>query len=75
MKDTVQLLSEAWPILISVVGLIAWLVRLESQVQAMRVEHEQLKTRHEALDSKVMEQLTQVRESLARIEGKLGVKV
>jgi negative regulator of sigma E activity len=33
-----------------------------------------LRTKHEGLDNKIVEQLAQVRESLARLEGRLGIK-
>lgn len=75
MRDSIELIAQLWPIMLSLVGLIAWIVRLESQAQAMRLELESLKIKHHALDSKVVEQLSQVRESLARIEGKLGVSI
>ena len=39
---------------------------ITSEIKALTVKHE-------SLDSKVVEQLAQVRESLARIEGALGV--
>ena len=37
------------------------------------MEIEKLNVKHESLDSKVVEQLATVKESLARIEGALGV--
>ena len=58
-----------------------WLVRLEGKVahnEKMNTNTQQdvndLRTRHELLDSRLVEQLAQVRESLARIEGAIGVK-
>lgn len=36
---------------------------------------DELRVRHESLDSKIVEQLSQVRESLARLEGALGTHV
>lgn len=51
-------------------------MREEFLAQVNRVDSELkiLTTKHESLDSKVFEQLSQVRESLARIEGALGVR-
>ena len=46
----------------------------EKQVSIAQKEIDTLLVKHEALDSKVVEQLASVRESLARIEGALGVK-
>jgi hypothetical protein len=35
---------------------------------------DELRVKHEALDSKIIDQLSKIRESLARLEGKLGVE-
>ena len=65
-----------WPLILAILGLIIWLVRLEGlakqntkDLDRMQTQHESLSLRHESLDSKVVEQLAQVREALARIEG------
>lgn len=69
-----------WPLFLSILGLVIWAVRLEARVtrgderQGETVKRvDILNTKHDALDSKVVEQLAEVRESLARIEGALGV--
>jgi len=61
------------------IGLVVWLVRLEGkimQVQRLADEAQKdidvLRVKHEGLDTKIVEQLGQVRESLARLEGRLG---
>jgi hypothetical protein len=46
----------------------------KERISAVENDIHALTVRHESLDSKVVEQLAQVRESLARIEGALGVK-
>ncbi len=68
-------------IVLAIVALIVWLVRLEGKVgQNYRLVTEaqkdvdDLRIRHESLDSKIVEQLSQVKESLARLEGALGIK-
>lgn len=73
-------LSQWLEIGVIVVGLVVWLVRLEGRLSAVdkanmetQKDIDDLRTRHEALDSKIVEQLAQIRESLARLEGKLGV--
>jgi len=65
----------------SAVGFIIWLARLEGKnaenyryAQAVDKKVDVLTTKHESLDSKTVEQLAQVRESLARIEGALHIK-
>lgn len=63
------------------ISFVVWLVRLEgklSYVEKSGVETQkdvdELRIKHEALDVKIVEQLARIRESLARLEGKLGVK-
>jgi hypothetical protein len=73
-------LIDFWPIILSMVGYIVWLVRLEGRISQVDKDvvgldkHlSELAAKHDSLDSKVVEQLSDVRESLARIEGALGV--
>lgn len=73
--------QEFWPQLVALVSITVWIVRLEGkaaildkQIAVNQKEIDALVIKHEALDSKVVEQLASVRESLARIEGALGVK-
>lgn len=63
------------------ISFIVWLVRLEGKMSYVeksgletQKDVDELRTRHEALDVKIVEQLARIRESLARLEGKLGVK-
>lgn len=56
----------------SVVGIIVWLIRLEGRVNYNEKMLVNLESKHSALDEKIMSQLSQVRESLARIEGRLS---
>lgn len=77
----INLLLNIWPVLAALIGFVVWLVRLEGKTKEnetanMRTQKDidELRIRHESLDSKVVEQLSSVRESLARIEGALGVK-
>lgn len=71
--------SEIVQVLVVAVGTVIWLIRLEGRVDAAtranvetQKDIDDLRVRHENLDTKIVEQLTQVRESLARLEGKLG---
>lgn len=64
----------------AVIGFIVWLVRLEGKINAVEKSNvetqkdvDELRARHEALDSKIVEQLSEIRESLARLEGSLGI--
>lgn len=74
-------LIEYLEILLAAIALIVWLVRLEGKlghVERLANEAQKdvdvLRTKHEGLDTKIVEQLGAVRESLARLEGRLGIK-
>ena len=84
-----NLLATYWPFVLSIIALAVWLVRLEGKTEAALKANEEtqkdvndLRVRHEGLDTKIVEQLARVRESLARLEGyfsatgkdKLGTK-
>lgn len=71
-----NVLSTYWPFVLSIIGLVVWLARLEGKTDGAIKSNEEtqrdvndLRARHEGLDSKIVEQLTRVRESLARLEG------
>ena len=73
-------ITSIWPIILSLIGFIVWLVRVEGRInfndkEIARIEKkiDTLEIKHHNLDSRLVEQLAQVRESLARIEGALGV--
>lgn len=60
---------------------IVWLVRLEARIkQSERDIYENakdidiLRARHEDLDSRVLRELMEVKQALARIEGRLDIK-
>lgn len=71
--ESVQLLINVWPLIAALVGLVVWLVRLEGKALNSEKQLDALQIKHESLDSKVVEQLSDVRESLARIEGALSI--
>lgn len=78
--DGLKLLADFWPVLLSGVFLTVWLARLEAKAgenfrftASVDKKVDVLTIKHESLDSKTVEQLTQVRESLARIEGALRI--
>ncbi|OPZ24513.1 MAG: hypothetical protein BWZ03_00146 [bacterium ADurb.BinA186] len=75
-----EIIKEHWAILIAFVSGLVWLVRLEGRVNhgetnqaSLKERVDILQTKHDSLDSKLVAQLSDVRESLARIEGRLGV--
>lgn len=60
---------------------IVWLVRLEARIKQTekdvfetQKDVDILRTRHEDLDSRVLKELMEVKQALARIEGRLEIK-
>jgi len=73
--------SHYWPFILSILTLAVWLVRLEGKTEAAikanletQKDIDDLRIRHEGLDTKIVEQLARVRESLARLEGYFSAK-
>lgn len=72
-----QLQVDIFQIAVVLIGGIVWLVRLEGKVK--HIEHkaneaqkdiDDLRTRHETLDSKIVDKLAEISERLARLEGR-----
>lgn len=64
---------------LAVLGVVIWLVRLEGKVKSNEDANDRtqkdvdtLRVKHESLDSKIVEELGRIRESLARLEGRLS---
>lgn len=79
--DFIRALEAAWQPIIASIGVVVWLVRLEGKIKSCEdanYRHERwqevMDEKHSNLDSKIVDQLGQIRESLARLEGKLGVQ-
>ena len=65
-----------------VVGVIVWLVRLEASSNQTRDRHKdlleklvRLEQKYEALDTRIVEKLSVIEKSLAKIEGRLSLSV
>lgn len=76
--ELLTLLLQIWPVFLGLLAMVVWLVRLEGSVahakelaRGCQKDVDELRIKHESLDSKIVEQLAQVREALARIEGRL----
>ena len=65
---------EHWPEITSIVGFVVWLVRLEGKTlnNDKRLSH--VETQVENLESGLTKELSEVKQSLARIEGYLKAK-
>lgn len=78
MAFDVNLIFEAAAFLVAIV---VWLVRLEGRINYTEKSNtrtqkdvDDLRARHESLDSKIIQQLNQLNVAVARIEGSLGIK-
>lgn len=67
-------------IIISAIGFIVWLVRLEGKISSVEEANnrtqkdvDELRIKHEALDSDLVKQLTEIKITLAKIEGFLAI--
>lgn len=79
MGSELKAFVDLWPVIASLVGVVVWLVRLEGVTKRNRdmIENhgkdiEKLEAKYEYMNTDVLKQLSQVRESLARLEGRLG---
>lgn len=64
----------------ALIVVVSWLIRLEGRVTyGEKLSHanekslDELRAKHEALDSKIVEKLSNVERSLAKIEGRLSI--
>jgi hypothetical protein len=77
--ETLKILIELWPIIFPIILSIVWMIRLEGKTNYNLKLTEQnersldeLRIKHENLDSKVVEKLSGIEKSLARVEGFLS---
>lgn len=73
--------SELMSAVMSGIAVVVWLVRLEGRIKQAEKdiistfqEIDHLRVKHEALDSRVLNELMEVKQSLARIEGRLDTR-
>lgn len=67
----INTLPNWWPIILSAIGGIVWLIRLEGLVSHHEKEIENLDTRLTDFDSKILSKLSEIAERLSYIEGSL----
>lgn len=70
LKNVVDIF-QLWPILGGIITFIIWNVRLESKVSILERDHNILSRKHEELEAKILEDLSTIKQAVARIEGKL----
>lgn len=84
MIEAIDTISKVWPVIISLIGLVAWLVRLESSLSNAkdRIDSNntsvveklaRLQAEHDVLNSEVMKKISEMSDKLSRIEGAMGV--
>lgn len=68
-----------WQLIVSIVSVTVWLVRLEGRINGIEKSNENtqsdvdaLRIKHESLDSELVKELTQIKVTLAKIEGFLA---
>jgi hypothetical protein len=74
-------LVEYFPLMMTVLGGLIWGLRLEGEVKMNKrltsnaqADIDTLRVKHEALDSKVLEKISQIQQTVARIEGMLEAR-
>lgn len=74
------MINAFWPVLMGGIATTIWMIRLEARINENkhninRLERWSVKMeeRHISLDNKIVNQLSEIKQSLARLEGKLGV--
>ena len=67
-------LKENGEFLLAGVGVIVWLIRLEGKAIYNEKGLAKLEVKHEALDNKIVDKLSNVEKSLAKIEGYLQIE-
>lgn len=75
-------IADFWPIIVSSVLVIVWLVRLEGRINEVSRDGARNEKRTTNLENglkqfntQIVEQLSEVKQSLARLEGALGVRI
>jgi hypothetical protein len=61
-------------ITVTFVGLVVWFTRLESKTSRNELDIEKLVKQHDALESELIKDLSDVKQALARIEGRLLIE-
>jgi hypothetical protein len=80
MNITAESFNVAWVVIVAIITSTAWLIRLESvtkqnshDVQEVKEDLKIAKAEHGLVNSKVMDQLMEIKVNLAKIMGKLNI--
>lgn len=74
MAVTPEFIEATCAVVSLVVALIVWLIRLEGKANTNEKAIEKLEVKHDALDSKIVDKLSVIEKSLAKIEGRLSIE-
>lgn len=58
-------------ITVTFVGLVVWFTRLEAKISRAEQDLEKMIKKHDALESELIKDLSEVKQALARIEGQI----
>lgn len=60
--------------IVTFIGLIVWFSRLESKTNRNEKDIQKIENKHDALESSLIKDLSEVKQALARIEGQISNK-
>lgn len=63
--------ADLWQVIVTIVGLVVWFTRLEAKTTRNETDIDRLSKKHDALESELIKDLSEVKQSLARIEGQI----
>lgn len=55
------------------IAVVVWLIRLEGKANYTERAVEKLEVKHDALDNKIVDKLSEIEKSLAKIQGRMGI--
>lgn len=69
-----QLTIDPFQAIVVITSLVAWFARLEFKTSSNEKQIDKIITNHDSLEQKVLEKLSVVEKTLARIEGRLQIE-
>ncbi len=69
-----QFARDVLPIAMPIVGVVVWLIRLEGKTNYAAKGLDKLETKHDALESKIVDKLSIIEKSISKIEGLLSIE-
>lgn len=66
----IELVSQIWPMIVGLIGLVAWFIRLESKVMAMEKSHSDTRREQIKLNETIQMTLNQILLAVGELKGK-----